>query len=308
MVPHPSTSFSSLIYKINVFWRFKGRKLYILLLVLCFSSMKMTVNEQIKVGNTCTARVYREMVRQRVMDTAAVSEICGGSRRARDVMYALTKRGLAIRVHRGLYAAVPVEYEGKYHEIDRYVIANRAGGTGALAYHSALEMYGVAQSHFNTVFYMRDRSLKGFEFQGTLYTFVTTEKLFGIVDVWRGGVKLPVTDRERTFLDCLRRMDYCGGPEEFLKSVQTFHMLDFNNLGDHLRKFDERSLYQKTGYILSLLKADFKPPEEFMDQLKRKVGRKTYYLMQRHVPGLGRFIGDWNLIVPKNIEELMRFV
>lgn len=268
----------------------------------------MTTNEDFRISNTGTARVYRELVRRHVMDAEAVSEMCGGTRRARDVMYTLVRRGLAVRVHRGLYGAVPIEYEGEYHEIDRFVIAHAAGGGGALAYHSALELHGVAQSHFNTVYYARRRPLRGFEFQGAEYVFVSTKSLFGTVEVWREGAKVPVTDRERTFLDCLRRMDYCGGPEEFIKSVQGFHVLDFKNLGNHLRKFGERSLYQKAGYMLTLLRDDFKPPEDFLRELKKKVGRKPCYLLQRPAAGAGRFVGEWNLVVPDNIEELMRFV
>ncbi|MEW5937607.1 MAG: hypothetical protein AB1665_07305 [Candidatus Thermoplasmatota archaeon] len=268
----------------------------------------MPTNDNLKVSKTCTARVYRELVRQRVMGVKAVSAMCGGDRRARDVMYVLIRRGLAVRIHRGLYGAVPVEYEGKYHEVDRYVIAYRAGGEGALAYHSALELHGVAQSYFNTVFYARRRPMRGFEFQGVQYVFVTTEKLSGVVEVWREGVKVPVTDRERTFLDCLRRLDCCGGLEEYIKSVQTFHILDFKNLEAHLRRFGERSLYQRAGYVLSLLRDDFKPPEGFLGAMRRKVGRRTCYLVPRLASGAGRFVGEWNLVVPDNIEELTRFV
>ncbi len=255
-------------------------------------------------------RVYLELSKNHVMLFSEIAKGFENNHTARMAVSRLVRKGYLVRPRQGIYGAIPPALVGrKNYELDRYILADvivRPGG--ALAYHTALEMHGVAQSYFNTVYAFSAVPKKKFETRNVEYVFVRPERLFGIQKIIRMNVELRVTDRERTFLDCLRRLDYCGGPEEYLKSVQTFHMLDFQNLEGHLKRFGERSLYQKTGYILTLLNDDFHPPEGMMSVLRKKVGEKAYYMLPRIVPGMGRLDTEWNVIVPKNIKELMRFV
>jgi len=254
--------------------------------------------------------VYLELCRNHVMPFSKIAKGFKNNNSARMAMSRLVRKGYAVRPRQGIYAAIPPALVGrKNYEVDRYILADaivRPGG--ALAYHTALELHGAAQSYFNTVFAFTSAPRRRFEDRDVEYVFIQPKSLFGIQRVIRMNVEVRVTDRERTFLDCLRRLDYCGGPEEYIKSVQTFHMLDFKNLEGHLRKFGERSLYQKAGYVLTLLADDFHPPGETMKALGKKVGKKAYYLLPRSAPGSGRLDGEWNVIVPKNVKELMRFV
>jgi predicted transcriptional regulator of viral defense system len=255
-------------------------------------------------------RAYLVLAKNKVMSFSDISDSFHNNQTARATMLRLVRKGYALRPRKGFYIAVPPERasSGSY-TADRYLLANaivRPGG--ALAYHTALELHGVAQSYFNTAYAIATSPKKNFQYQDVEYVFMIPKKIFGLMNIMRSGIELSVTDRERTFLDCLRRLDYCGGPEEYIKSVQTFHMLDFKILREYLKQYNERSLYQKTGYMLSLLKDDFKPPEEFIWHLKRKRSASTYYLLPRIVPNMGRLDNEWNIIAPKNIEELMRFV
>ena len=131
--------------------------------------------------------------------------------------------------------------------------------------------------------------------------------MFGIREVVREGINIPITDRERTFLDCIRRPEYCGGLEEVLKSVSTFHKLDYGLLEEYLELFGEQSLRQKTGYILSLMENELTVPDGFLQRLRRTVKNKTYYLVPHHKENSGKYVKEWNIIVPKNIEEVLRF-
>lgn len=255
-------------------------------------------------------RVYLELSRNVMMSLAEIARGFENYRTARTVASRLVRKGYALRPRQGVYAAIPPEMVGAdNYEVDRYILADViVRPEGALAYHTALELHGVAQSYFNTVRAFTASPKQGFEHQDVEYVFSLPGKIFGTTTIARSNVEVRVTDRERTFLDCLRRLDYCGGPEEFLKSVQGFHMLDFENMKTHLKEFGERGLYQKTGYILTLLKRDFAPPAEFMDYLKKNTGQRANYLLPRAAPGSGRLDKEWDIIAPKNIGELMRFV
>ncbi len=255
----------------------------------------MTPNEQ---------AVYLEVLGRNVCSLSEVTKVTGNYETSRTTMSRLAAKGYVVRVHRGYYAGVPPESLGRKYEADRYLVSHAVSNQkGALAYHSALELHGVAQSCFNTVYYLRPKPLRGFEFQGVEYKYLTDRNLFGTMTLMREGVNLPVTDRERTFLDCVRRPDHCGGLEEVLKSLATFHKMDTDVLDRYLEKFGEQSLFQKAGYILWLLRDELKVPDEYLESLRNQAKDKIYYLALRPGSGTGRLISEWNVIVPKNIAE-----
>lgn len=254
-------------------------------------------------------QVYIEMLRNRVFSLGDVTDITGNYQTSRTTIKRLVKKGYVLRARGGLYAAVPPEFLNSNYEVDRYILAYKNGREGgALAYHSALELHGVAQSYFNTVYYLTKRSLRGFTFQSVQYRFFETQDVFGATKIIRDAVPVMVTDRERTFLDCVRRPKYCGGLEEILKSLGTFHTVDTKKMGKYLKKFDEKGLTQKTGAVLSLLKDEFRVPDDFLEHLKEEVGNKVYYLTTPPRKGQGKLMSEWNVVIPKNIDEVMRFV
>ena len=159
---------------------------------------------------------------------------------------------------------------------------------------------------FAWFYYLREKPLRTFRFQGIEYRYLRSKKLFGLTQIIREGILLPVTDRERTFLDCIRRQDYCGGLEEMLKSLSTFHTINVEQLDKYLKKYNEQSLLHKTGFVLSLMQDEMRIPESYLTKLRKKVKGKVYYLEPRAKSGSGQLVNEWNLIVPKNLEEVMR--
>ena len=254
-------------------------------------------------------RLHLFALERRVFTTGEAIEAHGDGPAARKLLVNLVRKGYLLRVMRGLYGAVPPEFAGTEHEIDRYLVAYRAGrSAGALAFHTALELHGVANATLNEVYCITCRRIHPFTFQGVGYRFINATEVFGTTRAVRQGITVTVTDRERTFLDCIRRPELAGGLDEMVRSLGTFHTVDTVVLGGYLGRFGERSLVQRTGVILSLLREDLRVPDEFLAGLRTGVGEKVYYL----TPGMGRGIGrldkDWNVMVPRNIHEVMRGV
>jgi len=254
-------------------------------------------------------RLYLFALERRVLTTQEAIEAHGDGPAARKLLVGLVRKAYLIRVMRGLYGAVPPEFAGTEHEIDRYLISHKASrSSGALAFHSALELHGVANATLNEVYCIMCGRIHPFTFQGVDYRFINASEVFGTSRSVRQGITVTVTDRERTFLDCIRRPELAGGLDELLRSLGTFHSIDTVVLGEYLGRFDERSLIQRTGVILSLLKENLRVPAEFLAGLRTGVGKKVYYL----TPGMGRGVGrldkEWNVIVPLNIAEVMRGV
>jgi predicted transcriptional regulator of viral defense system len=275
----------------------------------CMSTALSTHGDKSQAISPNEQRVYLAGVRLRVITLKEVTGIVGNYATARMTVWRLSKKGYLLRAREGMYAAVPPEFLGSNFEVDRYILAHRSSGpSGALAFHSALELHGVAHSPFTTVYYLSTKKARPFEFQDIAYRSVWASRLFGVTTTGRNGVDISVTDKERTLLDCLRRPDLCGGLEELLKSAEGLALLDSGKLMEYLRRFGERSLYQRTGLVLSALQDKIRVPDDLLGRLRDRVGPNAYYLYPGMRTGKSKFVKEWNVIVPRNLAELMRFV
>jgi len=254
-------------------------------------------------------QVYQTALRNKFITSSEAKDIVGNANTARIILSRLFGRGQLLRVRGGLYAAIPPERVGMEYEVDRYPLIDKAlGAKGALAFHSALELHGVAQSSFTTVFYLSEKSVRPFEFQEILFKVIRTERLFGTMPLFRNEVQLNVTDKERTFLDCIRRPDLCGGLEEYLKSFEGFVQLSPARLLDYLERFGDLSLYQRAGFVLTLLRNELKVPEDLLEVLRSRVGKVRFPLVPGSRKDDSRLDAEWKVLVPKNLEEMTRFV
>ena len=253
-------------------------------------------------------RVYIYLVKKKVSSLDEISKLTNNYDTTRSTLSRLVKKGYALRVYRGVYAGVPPDYLESRFEPDRYLICYKVGRIeGAFGFHSALELHGVANSYFNVVYFISSFCHKNFQFQNVEYQFISNKNLYGIKEIMREGIKIPVTDRERTCLDCFRSVDHGGGIEEVIKSISIFHKLDFKKLLEYLYAYREQSLIQRTGYFLTVLKDTMDVPLEVLDELRSSEMTRTYYLQPRSKMTSGELSKEWNLIVPKNIEEMIRF-
>lgn len=227
---------------------------------------------------------------------------------ARMALWRLSTKGNLVRVREGIYGAVPPEHVGSEYEFDRYLLFDKVmERTGALAFHSALELHGAANSRYTTVYYLSTKRSRRFEFQGILYRPVAASEMFGTTVHYLDDVPLNVTDRERTFLDCIRRPDLCGGVEEYLKSFESFSAMDPDKILEYLERYGEKTLYHKAGFVLHHLKDRVRVPEDLLISLRAKVGPNPCYLVPGKRVG-GRLVKEWNVLVPRNLEEMVRFV
>lgn len=245
--------------------------------------------------------VYSLSFPKRVVNTEDVKEILGDSHKSADYITKLRQKGYFQKIRKGLYAVVPPNHVGKEIRPDKFLVAAKVKKDYYLSYHSALELHGLAQSAYNTVWITTEDAVSPFSYQSINYKFVTTKYFFGLEKMNYSGVKIKVSDKEKTFLDCVRRIKYAGGLEELMKSLNTVPTLNWYKFIRQLEKFNEKALYQKSGFILE--KLSLSVPEKVLDKLKNKVGKKTYYLDKKKNSS---FVSRWNLMVPESFEELMR--
>lgn len=259
------------------------------------------VKTEIEALSPTEQKVYSQLYSQRVINTEDVKGILGDSHKSPDYITNLREKGYLQKIRKGLYAIVPPNLVGKKYHPDKFLVAGKVKENYYLSYHSALELYGLAQSAYNTVWITTKSQANSFTYQSINYQFLTTKYFFGITRINHQGVDIQVSDREKTFLDCLRHPKYAGGWEELMKSLNTLPSLNWNKFTDYVEKFDKKSLYQKSGFLLENL--GIKTPDKVFTKLKSRVGNRTYYLEKDKESSLNR---KWNLMIPKNFQELMQ--
>jgi predicted transcriptional regulator of viral defense system len=219
------------------------------------------------------------------------------------MLFDLQRQDYVVMIKKGLYAIKPVEAKGKDFSPDKYLVAAKLQKAPYLSYHTALELQGVAQSVFNTVYLSVPRQSKTFQYHGITYQFVTTFHSFGVEEKKVKNVSIKVTDREKTVIDGLEKLKYVGGLEEYIKSVSSLPSVDAVKVLRYLRLLNKKILYAKVGWLLSRFTKQWSIDEDVLNNLRKQLSKRTFYLEETNGKTNYRFDGKWNLMIPSNLES-----
>ncbi|MFW6041305.1 MAG: type IV toxin-antitoxin system AbiEi family antitoxin domain-containing protein [Thermoplasmatota archaeon] len=247
-------------------------------------------------------KIYSELYSDRVVTTKDVKKILEKEKIAAEHITNLRKKGYFKKIRRGLYAISPPDMLDQ-DEIkpDKFLVASKIKDDYYLSHHSALEFHGLAQALHNRVYITSKTSGRSFTYSGIDYKIITTKHLFGFEKDHHLNSTIKVSDREKTILDCIRTPKYAGGWEELMKSLEMIPNINKKTLLRYLQKINEKSLYQKTGFVLeNIVLENF---EDISDELLSKVGKRTYYLDKDKE---SYYVKRWNLMVPKRFKEWIK--
>src|SRR4030043_2268750 len=146
----------------------------------------------------------------------AVKAYGSSNRRLRELLSTLVKRGWLQRIEKGKYLILPFEAgrerEWTEHE---FIIASYLIEPYYIGFRSALNYFGYTEQVSRTVFIASTRrKLKSsLEISGVTYRFVymPDRRFFGAKEITLDGYRVNISEREKTIVDCLNRLDYCGG-------------------------------------------------------------------------------------------------
>jgi predicted transcriptional regulator of viral defense system len=176
----------------------------------------------------------------------------------------------------------------------------------AVAYHTALECHGFAQSIFERLTFVTWSKTKATLFQGR--RFVPVRPRAPLLAAKRGepwieradraGLEIRVTTLERTVADVLDRSDLSGGVEEVWRSLLSVPALDPGPLEDYLTILGSRTVAAKVGFFLESRREELVIPAALLERLRAHIPRTPVY-MDRH--GKGRLCSRWALVVPASL-------
>lgn len=174
------------------------------------------------------------------------------------------QQGWLSRVRRGLYVPVPLESRTADVPLeDAWIIAFRLYSPCYIAGWSAAEYWDLTEQIFRTVVVMttqrpreRTPNIKGTAF---LIRTIAAGALFGLKPVWRGNVKVDVSDPSRTVLDMLSDPKLGGGIRSTADMFANYLGSDKKNLAlllDYASQLGNGAVFKRLGYFLERLSPD----------------------------------------------------
>jgi predicted transcriptional regulator of viral defense system len=218
------------------------------------------------------------------------------------------KQGHILRVRRGLYIVVPSGADPANYKVDPYLLAAKMTDDAVLAYHTALEFHGKAYSIFEQFQYLARRpfralAFRSYRFRGVFFPKKLLNKrqeTFGVKMAERAGVDIHVTSLERTLVDVLDRPDLGGGWEEIWRSLESVEFFDLDQVAEYALLLENSTTVAKVGFFLEQHRETLMVDDKHLKHLREHRPRRPHY-MARGSKGPGRFVADWNLVVPEAV-------
>lgn len=216
-----------------------------------------------------------EASRREEVSLDSVQQLAGVSRGyARKLAHTLVAKGWLQRVGRGEYLLIPARHgPGTGPDTDPLRFGARIARPYYFGFATAAELLGLLPQA-SRVYYVvtTARGASRLEHAAQFRRIrVSTHRFFGTRRMTRRGVRMVVSDVERTLLDCLARPDLAGGLGGVLRILESAgQRLDWPRLDQYLDRIGERSLALRLGFLVEQLPAGPRPPAAW---LRRTIAR-----------------------------------
>jgi predicted transcriptional regulator of viral defense system len=210
----------------------------------------------------------------------------------------LVRKGFLRRLERGKYCRDTFRDE---NVLGTFIVAD-----GAIAYWSALNSHGFTEQFPNTVFVQATCQKKPVAVLGTSYRFVKVDasKRTGIAYNGYGSYRYPITDVEKTFVDCFDLPQYSGGYAELIRAFARAK-LDAKKLINYCTAVNNIAVIKRLGFLSELLNKE--ELASFIAFARTKVNH-TYNLFDPLDGNKGEHISDWYLRLNLSKEAIVSIV
>lgn len=239
-----------------------------------------------------------------VISVPQTADILGiPSKSAAKILARWAKKGWLSRVRRGFYVSVPLESRTSDIPLeDPWIIADKLYSPCYIGGWSAAEYWDLTEQIFRTVVVMTNQKprkrkpvIKGTNF---FLRTVPENAMFGLKPVWRGQVKVFISDPTRTILDMLNDPSLGGGIRttsdifgNYLKSDKK----NINLLIEYSKRLSNGAVFKRLGFLLERMIPDEKEAIKACKFQITKGNTKLDPLLKAD-----KLITRWKLWVPLN--------
>lgn len=214
-----------------------------------------------------------------------------------EIVENLVRIGFLYRLERGKYCRSTFR--------DEYVIGSFLATDSAVAYWSALNLHGLTEQFPNTVFIQTTKKKNAVSVFGADYQFIkiNPHKQTGTTYNGYGNYKYPITDVEKTLVDCFDLPQYSGGYAELIRA---FCQADLNaeKLINYCTAVNNIAVIKRMGFLAEFFEKDYLL--DFIYFAKTKINR-TYNLFDPFGKIEGKPNSKWYLrlnLPEKNIWDI----
>lgn len=217
-------------------------------------------------------------------------------------------RGVVTRLRRGLFTLVPFEMgSATSHGGDPWQVVDRllADRPHYFSHGTAMSIHGMTRQPRLLVTAsavapkVRHGTAGGHPFR---IVGIRPDEIFGIEERWMpGGLRLPVSDIERTVVDCLRRPELAGGYIEIDAGAWMVRdRIRPDRLVEHALHLGVGAVIARTGYLLDSCGIG---TDNHREALSARLTR-TFHRLDPVLPDEGRHLSRWRLRLNVETEEI----
>ena len=230
-------------------------------------------------------RLDEEEIHLFTIESSSIRELISGTENLNGIVENLVCKGFLYRLERGKYCRSTFR--------DENVIGTFLVSDGAVAYWSALHLHGLTEQFANTVFIQTTRKKKPVSVFGTAYQFIKihSQKRTGIVYHGYGNYKFPVTDIEKTIVDCFDLPQYSGG---YAGLIRAFYDAGLNakKLIGYCTAVNNIAVIKRLGFLSELFHKEKLLP--FVEFARTRINR-SYNLFDPFGENTGESESAWYL-------------
>ena len=249
---------------------------------------------------TVIAKLARESIGGLITVRSAARTLALSPKATSMKLSSLVRRGWLRRARRGLYLVLPLEVEPGKPTVaeDPWVLAHEAFSPCYVGGWSAAEHWGLTEQLFRSTLVITAASVRSRTVQllgNEFHLFrVPADRISGTVLVWRGSERVPVSDQERTIVDCLRYPELCGGIRHLFNIIREYgqnEKRNFEKLASRATEAKSGAVWKRLGYFAELLW-----PNEvaLVDEARHHV-TTGYIRLDPSVRRRGRLLRRWRL-------------
>jgi predicted transcriptional regulator of viral defense system len=216
------------------------------------------------------------------------------------------RKGWLSRIRRGLYIRVPLEsYTPDIRLEDPWIIADRLFSPCYVGGWSASEYWDLTEQIFRTVVILTTQKprnrfpiIKGTSF---MLRTISEKAFFGTQSVWRGQVKISISDPSRTIIDLLTDVKLGGGirpTSDIFFNYLRSEKKNIDLLIEYAKRVENGAVFKRLGFLLERLAPDqTKSIKTCMDHLTKGNAKLDPSLDSK------KLVTRWKLWVPTNWGE-----
>lgn len=216
----------------------------------------------------------------------------------RELLSDMTRRGLLLRLRKGVYQIIPFEQDAATYMPDWHLAAAGVVKDAEyyIGYYSALQLHQlITQPSLKEQIVVSRQlrpstlTLRNITFQ---FIYHNPTHFFGAKKTWIDNFhQVPCSDIEKTIVDCLFKPDYAGGIAEIAKALYAAkHQLQFDKLLTYVQRFQSQAVGKRLGFLLEIL--DIDTP---ITAVLQKNKSTSYVPLDTELPKSGPLISRWNI-------------